>query len=250
MSIEGSFTDFHIDFGGSAVWYHVMKGKKIFYVAPPTETNLARYRKWSASHKASIPDSSVKDALHEWFFGNRLEDCKAVHLVESETVCIPSGWIHAVYTPVDSVAFGGNFLTGLNIPMQLTVDAIDQESMNDEYRYPLFAAVLWFAAKHMYECLYLNKGTLSTFEFNGIESLVTALKNQWEKLEKCTKLSAWQKKTQKAAFRVRDDLKMENPLELLNALQLKIQEVCKIRVPTKSLSASRKVRLPVRVQQI
>lgn len=30
-----------------------------------------------------------------------------------------SGWIHAVLTPVDCLAFGGNFLHSLNIDMQL-----------------------------------------------------------------------------------------------------------------------------------
>lgn len=29
------------------------------------------------------------------------------------------GWIHAVLTPVDCLAFGGNFLHSLNIDMQL-----------------------------------------------------------------------------------------------------------------------------------
>jgi len=36
-----------------------------------------------------------------------------------ETVFLPSGWIHAVMTPVDSMVFGGNFLHKLCIPMQL-----------------------------------------------------------------------------------------------------------------------------------
>src|SRR5438552_2123121 len=31
MSIKDSFTDFHIDFGGSSVFYHVIKGSKVFY---------------------------------------------------------------------------------------------------------------------------------------------------------------------------------------------------------------------------
>lgn len=30
-----------------------------------------------------------------------------------------AGWIHAVLTPVDCLAFGGNFLHSLNIDMQL-----------------------------------------------------------------------------------------------------------------------------------
>ena len=43
MSVEGSYTDFHIDFGGTSVWYHVLKGAKRFFFIPPTAKNLAHY---------------------------------------------------------------------------------------------------------------------------------------------------------------------------------------------------------------
>jgi len=49
MSVKGSYTDFHIDFGGSSVWYHVLWGKKIFFMIPPTQANLKRYEKWATS---------------------------------------------------------------------------------------------------------------------------------------------------------------------------------------------------------
>lgn len=29
MSVKGCYTDFHVDFGGTSVWYHILKGKKI-----------------------------------------------------------------------------------------------------------------------------------------------------------------------------------------------------------------------------
>ena len=29
MSVAGCYTDFHIDFGGSSVWYHILKGAKV-----------------------------------------------------------------------------------------------------------------------------------------------------------------------------------------------------------------------------
>ena len=29
MSVRGCYTDFHIDFGGTSVWYHVLRGKKV-----------------------------------------------------------------------------------------------------------------------------------------------------------------------------------------------------------------------------
>ena len=29
MSVGGCYTDFHIDFGGTSVWYHIVKGEKV-----------------------------------------------------------------------------------------------------------------------------------------------------------------------------------------------------------------------------
>jgi hypothetical protein len=29
MSVAGCYTDFHIDMGGTSVWYHVFKGEKV-----------------------------------------------------------------------------------------------------------------------------------------------------------------------------------------------------------------------------
>lgn len=29
MSVKGCYTDFHIDFGGTSVWYHILKGSKV-----------------------------------------------------------------------------------------------------------------------------------------------------------------------------------------------------------------------------
>jgi len=35
LSAAGSFTEFHSDFGGSAVWYHMLRGRKRFFVIVP-----------------------------------------------------------------------------------------------------------------------------------------------------------------------------------------------------------------------
>ena len=29
MSVGGCYTDFHVDLGGTSVWYHVLRGKKV-----------------------------------------------------------------------------------------------------------------------------------------------------------------------------------------------------------------------------
>ena len=53
MGAQDSYTDFHIDFGGTSVFYHIISGAKIFYFIPPTSKNLEIYSKWSTS-----PDQS------------------------------------------------------------------------------------------------------------------------------------------------------------------------------------------------
>ncbi len=106
MGTQDSYTDFHIDFGGSSVFYHILSGEKIFYFVEPTPVNLKAYSSWSSS-----PNQA------EVFFADLLppETCKIVHLKAGNTMIIPTGWIHAVYTPRDAIVIGGNFLHGLNI---------------------------------------------------------------------------------------------------------------------------------------
>lgn len=29
MSVKGCYTDFHVDFGGTSVWYHILRGAKV-----------------------------------------------------------------------------------------------------------------------------------------------------------------------------------------------------------------------------
>lgn len=33
MSVKGCYTDFHIDFGGTSVWYHILKGAKVTWIS-------------------------------------------------------------------------------------------------------------------------------------------------------------------------------------------------------------------------
>lgn len=50
-----------------------------------------------------------------------LSECKS-----SKLVCV--GWIHAVYTPEDTLVFGGNFLHSFNIPMQLNIYSVEDRT--------------------------------------------------------------------------------------------------------------------------
>lgn len=39
-----------------------------------------------------------------------------------------TGWIHAVYTPDDSLVFGGNFIHSFNIPGQIKISEIEDNT--------------------------------------------------------------------------------------------------------------------------
>uniref|UniRef100_A0A8C5A7S1 Lysine-specific demethylase 2B n=1 Tax=Gadus morhua TaxID=8049 RepID=A0A8C5A7S1_GADMO len=150
MSVKGCYTDFHIDFGGTSVWYHVFKGKKVFWLVPPTPHNLALYEDWVLSGKQS-----------DIFLGDRADGCQRVELKQGNTFFIPSGWIHAVYTPEDTLVFGGNILHSFNIPMQLSIYEIENRTkVNSKFRYPFYHEMCWYVLER-YVCCLTKKSYLS-----------------------------------------------------------------------------------------
>lgn len=107
MGVKDSYTDFHIDFGGTSVWYHVLwvsvgqgtfrpdsansaaltaslssvvQGEKVFYLIKPTPENLALYEAWSSS-----PNQS------EVFFGDKVDKCYKCVVPQGTTLLIPTG---------------------------------------------------------------------------------------------------------------------------------------------------------------
>ncbi|XP_027137807.1 lysine (K)-specific demethylase 2Bb isoform X1 [Larimichthys crocea] len=143
MSVKGCYTDFHIDFGGTSVWYHVFKGRKVFWLVPPTPHNLALYEDWVLSGKQS-----------DIFLGDRADGCQRVELKQGYTFFIPSGWIHAVYTPEDTLVFGGNILHSFNIPMQLTIHEIENRTkVHSKFRFPFYYEISWYVLERYLHCL-------------------------------------------------------------------------------------------------
>ena len=43
IGAKGSYTDWHIDLGGTSVWYHIVHGGKAFILIKPTLQNLKNY---------------------------------------------------------------------------------------------------------------------------------------------------------------------------------------------------------------
>uniref|UniRef100_A0A8C1BA74 [histone H3]-dimethyl-L-lysine(36) demethylase n=1 Tax=Cyprinus carpio carpio TaxID=630221 RepID=A0A8C1BA74_CYPCA len=157
MSVQGCYTDFHIDFGGTSVWYHIQRGCKVFWLIPPTPQNLELYENWVLSGKQG-----------DIFLGDKATDCQRIELKQGYTFIIPSGWVHAVYTPVDTLVFGGNFLHSFNIPMQLYISNIeDRTRVPAKFRYPFFHEMCWYVLER-----YLYSMTNTSYlipEFDCIE---------------------------------------------------------------------------------
>ncbi|TKR68166.1 hypothetical protein L596_024184 [Steinernema carpocapsae] len=135
MSVKHCYTDFHIDFGGTSVWYHILKGKKVFWLIEPTEENIFLYEEWAL-------------AGHQCFLGETINSkCTQVTLTPGQTFMIPSGWIHAVYTPENSLVFGGNFMHNFSVGMQMRIRKAEAKlKVSTKYRFPYFESSMWYVA--------------------------------------------------------------------------------------------------------
>uniref|UniRef100_A0A8C9SMT2 Histone lysine demethylase PHF8 n=1 Tax=Scleropages formosus TaxID=113540 RepID=A0A8C9SMT2_SCLFO len=175
MGVKDSYTDFHIDFGGTSVWYHVLRGEKIFYLIRPTPANLALFERWSSSSNQN-----------ELFFGDQVDMCYKCSIKQGNTLFIPTGWIHAVLTPVDCLAFGGNFLHSLNIDMQLRAYEIEKRlSTADLFRFPNFETVCWYVGKHLLDTfrgLRENRRHPANYLVHGAKALNNAFRS-WTRKE-------------------------------------------------------------------
>jgi len=149
MSAAGAYTDFHIDFGGTAVWYHVYFGSKVFYFIEPTPNNIKIYSKWATNGSGSktkkyefLPDliRAAGGGVYE------------VSLRKGQTLFIPSGWIHAVYTPDDSLVFGGNFVHRHSLEMQLNIYRLEKQmKVGEDFRFPNYQKLMWYTARAFLE---------------------------------------------------------------------------------------------------
>lgn len=136
MSVADSYTDFHIDFGGSSVYYHILKGTKTFFFIPPEDRYLKKYEEWCNS----------QDQNDTWLPGLCNGCVTKVDLHEGDTAFIPAGWIHSVWTPEDSLVIGGNFLTRIDYELQLKVANVEKVTkVAPKFRYPFFQKVMWYA---------------------------------------------------------------------------------------------------------
>uniref|UniRef100_A0A4Y6ESB8 [histone H3]-dimethyl-L-lysine(36) demethylase n=1 Tax=Brachionus koreanus TaxID=1199090 RepID=A0A4Y6ESB8_9BILA len=157
MSVAGCYTDFHVDMGGTSVWYHLLKGEKIFWLIPPSKKNLKIYEKWILSGNQS-----------KVFLPDLMDECQRIVLKQGSTFILPSGWIHGVYTSKDSLVFGGNFLHSFNVCMQLKIHSIETKTkVPQKFRYPFYNEMIWFVLERYVHCL---TGTTHIDDFTECKS--------------------------------------------------------------------------------
>ncbi|KAJ3323570.1 JmjC domain-containing histone demethylation protein 1 [Boothiomyces sp. JEL0866] len=165
MGVKDSYTDFHIDFGGSSVFYHVLSGEKIFYFIEPTKANLDIYKRWSMD-----PDQA------NIFLGDLVDKVVKVRLVAPNTMHIPSGWIHAVYTPIDTMVIGGNYLHLYAAQMQIDIAKMERETnVPLRFRFPYFDRMHWYAAKKYLKLLRDPSISIPIVDLQQIQILIKYL---------------------------------------------------------------------------
>jgi len=115
--------------------YHVVRGRKRFYIIPPSVINFQKYVKWAADASQEIT-----------FLGHMTGDCQVLEVCAGQTLLLPGGWLHAVYTPEDSLVFGGNFLLSSGVYRQLQVTQIEHlTKVRRAFQLPLQRQLSWYA---------------------------------------------------------------------------------------------------------
>uniref|UniRef100_H2MCM0 Lysine-specific demethylase PHF2 n=1 Tax=Oryzias latipes TaxID=8090 RepID=H2MCM0_ORYLA len=141
ICVKDSYTDFHIECGGASVWYHILKGEKIFFLIKPTSANLSLFERWRSSSSHS-----------EMFFADQVDKCYKCTLKQGQTLFIPSGWINAILTPVDSLSFSGHFVHNLSVEMQMRAYEIEKRlKVRSLTPFPNFETACWYVGRHFLE---------------------------------------------------------------------------------------------------
>ncbi|KAG8760511.1 JmjC domain-containing histone demethylation protein 1 [Serendipita sp. 396] len=193
MSVAQCWTDWHIDFAGSSVYYHILHGSKVFYFIKPTAANLAAYEHWSGT-----------DIQNHTWLGDMADEVVRVELTAGNTMIIPTGWIHAVYTPADTLVFGGNFLHSLNMKTQLRVRDIEiRTRVPKKFRFPLFTKLCWYVGEKYCKDL-KAKEDFSPRVLKSLDALAGFLVSEARTIERGSEVAKKEAKENVPTDRVKD----------------------------------------------
>lgn len=219
MGVEGAFTDFHIDFAASYVYYHVVWGRKVFLFAPPTPANLAAYRAWTSSARQES----------EWL-GDALQQLSRVEIKTGETMLIPAGWIHAVHTPQDTLVIGGNFLSDYNVQMHWRLEEMEIATrVPRKFRFPHLIRLAWYVAKGWDTRLHTEH--VAPRIRQGVAQLVKRLERELDTMHECDAEGQLTAKAKRARDAVPHD-RVPDPEILLQALRDALEDTPRKRPRT------------------
>ncbi|KAF8964078.1 JmjC domain-containing histone demethylation protein 1 [Flammula alnicola] len=213
MGLAHAWTDWHIDFAGSSVYYHILHGAKVFYFIRPTPANLAAYEKWSGS-----------ELQYQTWLGDMVDEVYKVELVEGNTMIIPTGWIHAVYTPIDTLVFGGNFLHSYDVATRTCAEYYHSQSfpidpfpelrvreieiatqVPKKFTFPMFTKLCWYVGdKYLRDIKSASGVSFSPRVLNGILTLSEFLVSEARILENGTDQAKKEAKEHIPTDRVKD----------------------------------------------
>ncbi|ULT98924.1 hypothetical protein L3Y34_000342 [Caenorhabditis briggsae] len=144
LSTKGSFTNAHIDLSATATFFHVKIGKKVFYIAPPTPENLEIYERVE------------KEEMSEWIGDILWDQWIRVEISAGQTATIPSGWIHFVWTPEDTIAVSGSYLLEKYVSRHFRITALDEYCLQNQtsgitmdHMFQGFHPVMWAYVKYI-----------------------------------------------------------------------------------------------------
>ncbi|CAL2035568.1 unnamed protein product [Caenorhabditis brenneri] len=146
LSLEGCFTDGHIDMASTSVYSHIHEGEKHFFFAKNTPENIKVFKNYE------------KDFYNYSWIGELLAgQWRRVILKKGTTIFIPGSYIHFVYTPKDTIMIGGNFFIETNLEQQFDIANFEEEKYAKRLRetgendrshlFPNFPQLMWAYAE-------------------------------------------------------------------------------------------------------
>jgi len=135
-----------------------------------------------------------------------VDEVVKVELTEGNTMIIPTGWIHAVHTPVDSLVFGGNFLHSYNIATQFKVYNIEiATQVPKKFRFPMFTRLCWYVGdKYLRELKTSSCQSYPPRVKSSILALAEYLVSEVRMLEKGSEYSRKETRDQIPSERIKD----------------------------------------------
>jgi hypothetical protein len=119
----GSYTAPHVDFYGTDAYLYLVSGEKLWFLAPPEQTDefmrLFKRDDRGATIRLSKEQKDCMEQHHMSF----------IHQRAGDVVFVPAGWPHMVKNLSATVSFGNSYLRPWNMPLFLAF--VQEQGLED-----------------------------------------------------------------------------------------------------------------------